>query len=215
MKKIILLSVLGLLNVNVSATENSGFFSKYFLKEGLTQTESNVVLNGGPILNIITILNYSSTKNTSISIIPALTLGYERKYSDDSRLLFNITASSGLKFKKENWKLDEYLKAFPIRGDLLWTFNISRTESTYIDYGFGLNVAVVLERDSYKTKFTGYIGSIIPIYLSFNYQLTDNVTGMVAVIPVPIAPGIILDKNFGIAPFAMNDSVEIGVKIKM
>ncbi len=215
MRKIIILLALALLNLNVSATENSGFFSKYFLKEGLTQTESNVVLNGGPIWNIVPIMKYLDKKETEIYFMPALTVGYEKKYSDDSRLLFNITASSGLKLKKENWKLYEYLKVFAIRGDLLWTRNIFRTESFYIDYGFGLNVDVVLQRDSDKIKFAGYIGSIIPIYLSFNWQITDNVTGMAAVIPVPFAVGIILDENFDIQPFTINDSVEIGVKIKM
>ena len=213
MKKIIILLVLGLFNVNISAAETPGFFSKYVVKEGLTHTESNLVLNGGPILNMITIWSYFDKSADLRPIMPALTVGYEKKYSDDSGILFNITAGSGLKFKKENWKLYEYLKVFAIRGDLLWTRNIFRTESFYIDYGFGLNVDVVLQRDSDKIKFAGYIGSIIPIYLSFNWQITDNVTGMAAVIPVPFAVGIMLDED--IQPFAINDSVEIGVKIKM
>ncbi len=102
MKKIILLSALAIFNVNVSATENHGFFSKYVVKEGLTHTESNLVLNGGPILNIITILNYFDKSTDVTQIIPAITFGYEKKYSDDSSILFNITAGSTLEFEKEN-----------------------------------------------------------------------------------------------------------------
>ena len=205
-KIIILLSVLGLLNLNVSATETPDFFSKYFLKEGLTHTESNVVLNGGTIWNTMTIVDYY--KDAAVRIIPAGTVGYERKYSDDSSILFNITAGSVLEFKKGNWETQQYFEKFIIRGDLLWTCSIFRTESTYIDYGFGLNVAVELDRDINTKHAVGIC--IIPIYLSLNYQFTDNVTGMVAVIP---ALDIMLyDK---ILPVSFNDSLEIGIKIKM
>jgi hypothetical protein len=127
MKKIILLTALALLNTNISASENPGFFSRNFLKEGLAHTESNIVVTGGTIYNFRTLIEYFTNK--PIPIHPAFTIGYEKKYSDDSALLANISVGSPVEFNKGQYDGDESLTDIITRAQLLWTFNIFQKEN--------------------------------------------------------------------------------------
>ncbi len=219
MKKIILLTALALLNTNISASENPGFFSRNFLKEGLAHTESNIVVTGGTIYNIVTLIRYSEA---SIPIYPAFTIGYEKKYSDDSALLANISVGSNVVFNNGQYDGNKTLTDIITRAQCLWTFNIFQKENFFIDYGLGLHVGLVVLKELDPALFTAglspiylslFTAGLSPIYLSFNWNITDNVTAICALIPFPFGLGRIYEKDLG--PVSFNDSFEIGVKIKM
>jgi hypothetical protein len=210
MKKIILLTALALLNTNISASENPGFFSKNFLKEGLAHTESNIVVTGGTIYNFVTLIEYFQANN-SIPINPALTIGYEKKYSDDSALLANISVGSNVAFNAGPYDGNKTLKHIFTRAQCLWTFNIFQKENFFIDYGLGLHLGLVVKLQELKREF--FTAGLSPIYLSFNWNITDNVTAICALIPFPPGLGIFYEQDLD--PISVNDSFEIGVKIKM
>jgi hypothetical protein len=214
MNKIILLIALALLNTNISASEKPGFFSKNFLKEGLAHTENNIVVTGGTLYYLVTLMDYFDDSSTpadptipkTISMYPAATIGYEKKYSDDSALLFNFTLGSNMKLHKENYRIFELFQNLIIRSQLLWTFNIFQKENFFIDYGLILHVNLIVD-----DLFTAGLN---PFYLSFNWNITNNMTVICTLIPEPVGLGIFASHDKMIYN-SLNDSFEIGVKIKM
>jgi hypothetical protein len=82
----------------------------------------------------------------------------------------------------------------------------------FIDYGLGLHLGLVVALAP-ELKRALFTAGLSPIYLSFNWNITDNVTAICALIPFPLGLGRIYEKDLG--PLSLNDSFEIGVKIKM